>query len=60
MKSYGFTVAHGYKILKGYLDAENIMDAETKILNEEWYDIIDEYDSEELVEGYEVIEIWDT
>lgn len=59
MKSYGFLVAHGYQTLKGYLDAEDEDDAKEKILNEEWDDIIDEYDTSVLTVGYEVVEIWE-
>lgn len=59
MKSYGFLLVHSYTIQKGYLDAESEEDAKQKILNEEWDDIIDEYDTDELTVGYEVIEIWD-
>lgn len=59
MKSYGFLVAHGYQILKGYLDAESEDEAKEMILNEEWDDIIDEYDTEILTEGYEVTELWE-
>lgn len=58
MNNYGFEVAHGYEILKGYVSAENKEDAEKKILNEEWDDIIDEYDTDVLTEGYEIIDIW--
>lgn len=58
MNSFGFEVAHGYQILKGYVTAENIEEAKQKILNEEWDDIIDEYDSEILTEGYEIVDIW--
>ena len=50
MNSFGFEMAHGYQILKGYVTAENI--------REEWDDIIDEFDSETLTEGYEIIDIW--
>ena len=59
MKSYGFLLAHGYEIWKGYLDAESEESAKQKILNEEWDDIIDEYDTNELTIGYEVKEIWE-
>lgn len=58
MKSYGFEVAHRYDILKGYVAAENKDEAERKILNEEWDDIIDEYDTDIFTEGYEIIDIW--
>ena len=47
MKNFGFEVAHGYEILKGYVKGcESKSDAETKILNELWDDIIDEYDTD--------------
>lgn len=58
MNSYGFILAHGYELWKGYLDAENEEEARAKILNEEWDDIIDEYYTNELTEGYEIEEIW--
>ena len=58
MNSFGFEMAHGYQILKGYVSAENKKEARQKILNEEWDDIIDEFDSETLTEGYEIIDIW--
>lgn len=58
MNSYGFEVAHGYQILKGYVTAENKGEAKQKILNEEWDDIIDEYDADEFTEGYEIVDIW--
>lgn len=58
MKSYGFLLAHGYKIMKGYVDAENQEEAKRKAINEEWDDIIDEDDTDELTVGYEVTDIW--
>ena len=58
MNSFGFEVAHGYQILKGYVSAENIREAKQKILNEEWDDIIDEYDTDEFTEGFEIVDIW--
>lgn len=58
MNSFGFEVAHGYQILKGYVTAENIREAKQKILNEEWDDIIDEFDTEEFTEGFEIVDIW--
>ena len=60
MSSFGFEVAHGYQILKGYVSAENIKEAKQKILNEDWDDvnIVDEYDTDYLTEGYEIIDIW--
>lgn len=59
MKSYGFEVAHGYQILKGYLDAVNKEQAIEKIKEEEWSDIIDEFDVDSCTEGYEIIDIWE-
>ena len=58
MNSYGFEVVHGYQILKGYVTAENKSEAKQKILNEEWDDIIDEFDTDEFTEGFEIIDIW--
>ena len=58
MNSFGFEVAHGYQILKGYVTAENKSEAKQKILNEEWDDIIDEYDTDEFTEGFEIVDIW--
>ena len=58
MKSYSFEVAHGYQILFGCVTADTKEEAEKKILNEDWDDIIDEYDSETLTEGYEIVDIW--
>ena len=59
MKSYGFLLAHGYKIMKGYVDAENQEEAKRKAINEERDDIIDEDDTDELTVGYEVTDIWE-
>jgi hypothetical protein len=59
MSTFGFEVAHGYEIWKGYVTANSKADAKQKILNEEWDDIIDEYDKEEFTEGYEVLDIWE-
>ena len=59
MKTYGFEVAHGYEVLKGVVDANSKEDAKTKILEEEWEDIIDSYDTEICTIGYEIIEIWE-
>ena len=58
MKSYSFEVAHGYQILFGCVTADTKEEAKKKILNEDWDDIIDEYDSETLTEGYEIVDIW--
>ena len=58
MNGYGFEVAHGYKILKGYLEAESKEQAIEKIKQEEWDDIIDEFNVDELTEGYEITDIW--
>ena len=59
MKSYGFLLAHGYNIMKGYVDADTPEEAKCKALNQEWDDIIDEDDTDELTVGYEVVEIWE-
>ena len=59
MKTYGFEVAHGYEVLKGVVDANSKEDAKTKILEEEWEDIIDTYDVEDCTIGYEIIDIWE-
>lgn len=59
MKSYGFLLAHGYRIMKGYVDAEDQEEAKRLILNQEWDDIIDEDDTDELTVGYKVVEIWE-
>ena len=59
MKNFGFMVAHGYEIWAGYLSAKTKSEAEELIKNEEWYDIIDEYDTDDFTEGFEVIEIWE-
>lgn len=58
MNTYGFLLAHGYEIWKGYVGASSEEEAKEKILNEEWDDIIDEYDTDDLTEGYEIVEIW--
>lgn len=53
-----FEVAHGYQILKGCVKANDKAEASDKILSQEWDDLIDEYDTEILTEGYEIIDIW--
>lgn len=58
MRTYGFEVAHGYEILKGVVDANSEEEAKAKILEEEWEDIIDSYDTDECAIGYEIIDIW--
>ena len=58
MNSYSFEVAHGYQILKGYVSAENKKEARQKILNEDWDNIIDDFDTDEFTEGYEIVDIW--
>ena len=58
MNCYGFEVAHGYEVLKGYLRAESKEQAVEKIKQEEWDDIVDEFDVDILTEGYEVIDLW--
>ena len=45
--------------MKGYVDAENQEEAKRKAINEEWDDIIDEDDTDELTVGYEVTDIWE-
>ena len=59
MKTDGFEVAHGYEVLKGVVDANSKEDAKTKILEEDWEDIIDTYDVEWCTIGYEIIDIWE-
>ena len=59
MKTYGFEVAHGYEILKGVVDANSKEEAEMKILEEDWEDIIDSYDTDECTVGCEIIDIWE-
>ena len=59
MKTYVFEVAHGYEVLKGVVDANSKEDAKTKILEEDWEDIIDTYDVEDCTIGYEIIDIWE-
>ena len=58
MNNYSFEVAHGYQILFGCVTAENKEEAKQKILNEEWDDIIDEFDTDEFTEGFEIVDIW--
>ena len=58
--NFGFLVAHGYQILKGYInDSKNEDEAKLKILHGEYDDIIDEYETDELTVGYEIIELWE-
>jgi len=46
--------------MKGYIcDVKDQAEAESKILNQEWDDILDEYDTEELTIGYDIIEMWE-
>ena len=59
MKTYGFEVAHGYEVLKGVVDANSKEDAKTKILEEDWEDIIESYDTDKCTIGYEIIDIWE-
>lgn len=59
MKTYGFEASHGYEVLKGVVDANSKEDAKTKILEEDWEDIIDTYDVEECTMGYKIIDIWE-
>lgn len=58
MQTYMFEVAHGYQILKGYIDSRTEEEAREQILDEQWDDIIDEFDKDEFTEGYEIIDIW--
>lgn len=62
IKAFNFEVAHGYVILKGYVNAENKDSAIKKILNQEWDDILDEFDleSDESVKDYEIMDIWES
>ena len=59
MKSFGFEAAHGYRILKGYVDAESKEQAIEMIMDEDWDDVLDEYSTTELTEGYKIIDIWE-
>lgn len=59
MNIYNFEVAHGYEILRGWVYARDKEEAEQKILNEEWEDIIDEFDKDEFTEDYEIVDIWE-
>ena len=59
MKTFGFLLKHGYDIMKGYVDAETQSEAEEMILNGDYDDIIDEYESDEFAEGHEITEIWE-
>lgn len=58
MHVFGFEVAHGYQILKGFVVAEDKQIATKMILNEDWDDIIDEFDTDNCTEGYEIIDMW--
>ena len=55
---YMFEVTHGYQILKGYVTARSEEDARKLILDEQWDDVIDEFDTDEFAEGYKIINIW--
>lgn len=59
MKHFGFTVAHGYEIWKGYVSAHEADEAIELIKNQDWDDIIDEYEAADFTEGFDVIEIWE-
>lgn len=59
MKDYGFLVAHGYEIWKGYLHAESEKEILQKVIDGEYGDITDEYDTDVLTEGYELVEFWE-
>ncbi len=58
MKVFGFEVAHGYQILKGYVTAIDKKSATEKIMNQDWDDIIDEFDADPFTEGYEIVDMW--
>lgn len=59
MNTYNFEVAHGYKILRGYIVAGSKEEAIEAILRGEYEDIIDEFDTDELTVGYELVDIWE-
>ena len=59
MNSYNFEVAHGYKIFRGYISANSKEEAIEAILRGEYEDIIDEFDTDELTVGYELVDIWE-
>ena len=59
MNTYGFEVAHGYKILRGFVTADSEEEAVQKVYNQEWDDIIDEFDCDTLTEGYEIVDFWE-
>lgn len=58
MHVFGFEVAHGYQILKGYVSAVDKHAAVKMILDRDWDDIIDEFDTDQFIEGYEIVDIW--
>lgn len=58
--SFGFEVAHGYEILKGYVDAKDKDDAIRKILKKDWNDILDEFETDNFTEGYEIVDLWES
>lgn len=57
--TYYFLLAHGYEIYKGYIKSKTKEEAIKCLQQGQWDDVIDEYDSDEFVEGYEVEEIWE-
>lgn len=57
---FGFEVAHGYEILKGCVTAEDKEAAISKILSQDWDDIIDEFETKNFVEGYKIVDIWES
>lgn len=59
MKHFGFILAHGYELWKGYVTANDEEEAAYLIAYEHWDDIVDEYDTDEFTEGYEIVEIWE-
>lgn len=58
MHIFGFEVAHGYQILKGYVSAVDKKVAAKMILDRDWDDIIDEFDTDQFTEGYEIVDMW--
>ena len=53
-------VGHKYpKFECRHVEADSKEEAIKKIKDEEWSDIIDEFDVDELTEGYEVTDIWE-
>lgn len=57
--TYGFLLHHHSDILKGFVNAYSKESAITKLEEGDWDDVIDEYDTDDYIEGYEVIEIYE-